>query len=96
MVYYDRIEVSEGIDVIRTNKSKEYDIYDYWCLLNKGLKFLSYVCNGCYYLLIMSMDVSDIAILNIKAAGYCCIISGISKSETISLMQNIDLTKKNG
>ena len=96
MLYSDRIEVSEGIDVIRTSKSKECDIYDFWYLLNKGLKFLSYIWNGCYYLLIISMDVSDIAILNIKAAGYCCIISGISKSEIISLIQNIDLTEKNG
>ena len=42
----------------------------------------------------MSMNVSDIAILNIKGSDYRCIISGISKSETINLMQNIDLTKK--
>ena len=44
----------------------------------------------------MSMSVSDIAILNIKFADYCCIISGISKSEIINLMQNIDLTEKSG
>ena len=42
----------------------------------------------------MSMNLSYIAILNIKGADYCCIISGISKSETIKLMQNIDLYKK--
>ena len=38
----------------------------------------------------MSMNLNDIAILNIKSAGYCCIISRISKN----LMQNTDLTKK--
>ena len=42
----------------------------------------------------MSMNLSDIAILNNESADYCCIISGISKSEAINLMQNIDLTKK--
>ena len=40
------------------------------------------------------MNFSDIAILNIKSANYRCTISGISKSEVINLMQNIDLTKK--
>ena len=40
------------------------------------------------------MNLSYIAILNIKGTDYCCIISGISKSETIKLMQNIDLSKK--
>ena len=40
------------------------------------------------------MNLSDIAILNIKGADYCCIISEISKGEAIKLMQSIDLTKK--
>ena len=39
----------------------------------------------------MSMNLSNIAILNIKGADN---ISRISKSEAINLMQNIDLTKK--
>ena len=39
-------------------------------------------------------DPSYIAILKIKHADYCCIISGIRKSETINLMQNINFTEK--
>ena len=42
----------------------------------------------------MSMNLSNVAILNIKSTDYRCIISGISKSEAINLMQNIDLTEK--
>ena len=42
----------------------------------------------------MSMKLSIIAILDIKGSNYCCIISLISKNETITLMQNTDLTKK--
>ena len=41
----------------------------------------------------MSINLSDIAILNIKGSDYCCIISLISKNETINLMENADLTK---
>ena len=41
----------------------------------------------------MSMNLSDVAILNIKRADYRCIICGISKNEAINLMQNIGLTK---
>ena len=44
----------------------------------------------------MSMNLSDIAILNIKSTDYGCIITGISKSEAINVMQNIDLTEKSG
>ena len=44
----------------------------------------------------MSMNLINIAILNIKGSNYCCIISGISKNEAINLMQNIDLNEKSG
>ena len=44
----------------------------------------------------MSMILSDIAILNIKGSDYYCIISLIRKNEAINLMQNVDLTKKSG
>ena len=42
------------------------------------------------------MNRSDIAISNIKSADYCCIISGVSKSKAINVMQNADLNKKEG
>ena len=96
MLYFDRIEVSEGIDVNETSESKECDVCHYWHFLNKCFKFQPNVSNRCHDLLMMSMNLSDIAILNIKGSDYRCIISGISKIETISLMQNADLTKKSG
>ena len=40
------------------------------------------------------MNLSNIAILNIRGSDYHCIISGIRKSEAINLMQNTDLTEK--
>ena len=53
-------------------------------------------CNRCHNLLMMPMRLSNIAILNIKGSDYCSIISGISKSEAIKLLQNIDFTEKSG
>ena len=42
----------------------------------------------------ISMNLSDIAILNIKGSDYRCSICLISKNEAINLMQNTNLTKK--
>ena len=39
MLYYDRINVSDEIDVNKTSKSKECNICHYWYFLNKGLSF---------------------------------------------------------
>ena len=44
----------------------------------------------------MFINLSDIAILNIKGFDYCSIISLISKNEIIKLMENADLTEKSG
>ena len=44
----------------------------------------------------MSMNLSDIAILNIEVFDYRCIISLISKYEAVKLMQKADLTEKTG
>ena len=62
MIYYDRIDVSEGIDVNKTSESKECGICHSWYFLNKGFKFQSYVCNRCYDLVMMSMNLSNIVI----------------------------------
>ena len=95
MLYYDRNDASEGFDVSKISKSKECNICHYWYFLNKGFKFQPYVCNRCHDLL-MFMNLSNISILRIKDTDYRCIISGSSKSETIKLLRNVDLTEKSG
>ena len=94
MLYYDRIDVSEGIDINKTCVSKECDICHYWYFLCYSFRFSLHVCNRCHDLLMMSMNLSNIAISNIKGSDYHCIISLISKNEAINLMQNANLTEK--
>ena len=94
MLYYDRIDASERIHINKTSASKECDICRYWYFLNEGFKFQTYVCNRCHDLLMMSINLSDITILKIKNADYCCIITEITISEAIKLLQNINLTEK--
>ena len=67
MLYYDRIDTTEGIDVNKTSVSKECDICHYLSIyfLNYSFKFQPNVCSRCHDLLMISMNLSDIAILNI-------------------------------
>ena len=44
--------------------------------------------------MMMSLNLSDIANLDIKDADYYCIVCGISKSEAIKLMQKFDFFSK--
>ena len=75
MLYFDKINVSEGIFINKTSASKECYICYYWYFLNYSFKFHPNVCNRCHDLLMMSMNLSNIAILNIKGSDYRCDIS---------------------
>ena len=68
MLYFDRIDVFEGIDVNKTSASKEYDICHYWYFSNDNFKFQPNLCNRCHDLLMMPINLSDVAILNIKGS----------------------------
>ena len=96
MIYYDRIDVFKGIDANKTRESKECNICHYWYFLNKGFKFQPNVWNGCRDLVKMSMNLGDIAILNIKGSDYWSIINRISNNQAINLIQSTNLTEKSG
>ena len=65
MLYYERIDISEGIDLTKRNKSKECMICHYW-YFNRGFKFQDSVCNGCHDLTVLCISVSDVIIINVK------------------------------
>ena len=88
ILYHDKIGVSGGIYIDKTSAS------NFLFFFNKEFEFQQDVCNGWHDVLVMSMNLSNIAILKIKSADYCCIISKISKSGTIKLNSNINLIEK--
>ena len=90
MPYYDRIDILEGIDINKTNESKERNICNYWYFLDTGFKYQPYICNRCYDVLMVSMSLRDIAILNINGADHCCIVIGISKDKAVNLLRKTD------
>ena len=66
MLQYERIDVSEGIDINKSNKSKECMLCHYWYFKDFGFKFQPYACNGCHDLSMMVYDLDDFIILDIK------------------------------
>ena len=66
---YDRIDVSEGIDVNKTNLSRECNICHHWYFLDKKFSYGPYLCNGCYGIMQKSMDFKNIAIAYVKGSA---------------------------
>ena len=61
MLEYYRIDISEEIDINKTNASKECDICHYWYFLGKSFKYEPYICNDCHDLEQKAMNFNDIA-----------------------------------
>ena len=51
MLESDRIDISEGLDVNKTNLSKECDICHYWYFKDIGFNYEPYLCNGYHNLM---------------------------------------------
>ena len=88
MLQYDRIDVSQGIDINKTSKSKECMLCHYWCFKNLGYKFQPYLCNGCHVVSMMTYELKNIAILNAKVVDYRCILFVISRDEAVNRLNN--------
>ena len=76
MLYYDKIDISEGSDINKTSASKECIICHYWYFLDKGFKFQSYVSNSCQN--IITFGITNITIFNNHGVTYPCNMFGIT------------------
>ena len=56
MLQYDRIDVSEEIDISKTSKSKKCILCHYWYFKDVGYKFQPHLCNGCHAVSMMALE----------------------------------------
>ena len=94
MSEYDRIDISEGIDVNKTNLSKECDICHYWYFKDIGFKYEPYLCNGCHDLMQKAMSFNNAAIVYVKGSAYRIDFWYMSKDDAINIMYGFNLADK--
>ena len=76
---YDRINISEGIDVDATNKSKECMLCHYWYFLDKNFSNGPYLCDGYYNIMQKSINFKNIVIVHVRESAYRIYFLGMSK-----------------
>ena len=96
MLEYDRIDISEGIDINKTNASKECKICHYWYFKDIGFKYEPYLCNGCHGLMQKAINFNDVAIVYVKGSAYRIHFWYMSRDDAISIMNNSNLNGKMG
>ena len=96
MLEGDRIHILEGIDIKKTNASKECKVCHYWYFTDIGFKYEPYLCNGCHGLMQKAINFNDIAIVYVKVSAYRIHFWYMSKNDAISIMNNSNLIDKMG
>ena len=96
MLKYDKIDITEGIDVDKNNKSRECMFCYYWYYLNKNFSYGPFTCDNRYNIVQRSTDFKNIAIVRIKKSAYRIYFKDISKHKAKTLMNKFDLIGKTG
>ena len=86
MLKYDRIDISEGIDVNKTNLSKECDICHHWYFKDIGFKQEKYLYNGCHDLIKKAMSFDNVAIVYVKESAYRINFWYMSKYDAMNMV----------
>ena len=97
MLEYDRIDLSEGIDVNKNIlTSKKCCLCGYCYFINKNFNHQKYTCNGCHD---MSTKVNSIHILCIgynNGNAYRVNFAFMSKNDALNLIKNVVIIDKKG
>ena len=88
MLQYEKIDISEGININKTSALKECELCHYWFFKDVGFKFEEHVCNECHDLLTMVYSLKNIAMLSAKGATFRSLLTGISKTEALKKLNN--------
>ena len=93
---YDRIDVSEEVDVNKTNLLKECDICHYWYFKNIGFRYESYLCNGCHHLMQKAINFQNVAIVNVKGNAQRIHFWYMNIDDAINIINDSNLVDKRG
>ena len=97
MLEYDRIDISEGIDIKKCKEtSKECNLCKFYYLLDKNFNHGPYLCDGCYDMSMKAVSIKNLAIINRNGNHYRVNFTSMSKKEAYNLIKNAVIMGKKG
>ena len=94
MLVYEKIDIFDGIDINKSDESKEFMLCHYWYFLDKSFSYRPYLCDGCYNMMQKCSKLKNIALIRIKKSVYRICFLFMSKGEVTKLMTNFNLIDK--
>ena len=97
MLEYNRIDISEGIDINKCEKtSKECILCKFYYFLDKKFSYGPFLCNGCYDMSLKAVSMQNLTIINHNGNHYRVNFALISKKDAYNLIKNTSIIDKKG
>ena len=97
MLEYDRIDLSEGIDVNKCEEtSRKCDLCKFYYFLIKNFNYQMYICDGCHDISIKAISMQNIAIIYHGGNAYRVNFMFMSRNDAFNLIKSSIIIDKNG
>ena len=97
MLEYDRIDISEGIDINKYKEtSRECSLCKFYYFLNKNFKYGPYLCDGCYDMFMKTVSTQNLTIINHNGNYYRVIFAFMTKKDAYNLIKNAIIMGEKG
>ena len=96
MLKCDRINISEEIDLNKTNASNKCDICHIWYFKDINFKYEPYLCNDCHDLTQKAISFNNATIFYVKRKCLQYLLLIYEQGRCISIMNNSNLVDKKG
>ena len=97
MLEYDRIDISEGIDINKCEEtSRECSLFKFYYFLDKNFKYGPYLCQGCYDMSMKANSMQNETIMNHNGNHYRVNFVFMSKKDAYNLIKNATIIDKKG
>ena len=84
MLEYDRIDISEGIDIKKCKGiSREFGLCKFYYFLDKNFSYGPYLCNGCHHMSLKAISLKNLAIINHNGNAYRVNFAFMSKKDAV-------------
>ena len=88
MLEYDRINISEGIDVKKCNEtSRQCSLCEFYYFLNKNFNYQTYLCDGCHDISTKATSMQNLAIICHEGNAYRVNFVFVSKNDAFNLIK---------
>ena len=96
MLEYDRIDISESIDINKCEEtSRKCSLYKFYYFLDKNFKYGPYL-DGCYDMSMKAVSMQHLTIINHNGNYYRVIFAFMSNKDAYNLIKNAIILGEKG